>query len=182
MVNIENAKLLVQDVQRHREAFDMNVWIFRDQDLTLEAFSKLGVDSLTFGLEDIDSANTTCGTTLCLAGFAAMRMGWKQRLGNMIESGEFNWISSMMIAPWGSSKHPNDVNWEKIGADFLDLPQVEACRLFHYIEDNTTALEALIQLSEGVDPKSISLLNGVIELYCDCEYCDCEYDDEEDSE
>jgi hypothetical protein len=181
MVNIENAKLLVQDVQRHREAFDMSVWVFRDRDLTLEAFSKLGVDSLTFGLEDIDSANTTCGTTLCLAGFAAMRMGWKQRLGNMTEGSEFNWISSMMIAPWGSSKCPNEVNWEEIGADFLGLSHTEACKLFHYAENNTTALEALIQLSEGVDPKSISLLNGVIELYCTCDYC-CEYDDEEDSE
>lgn len=184
MVNIENARTLLADVERHRKAFSMHQWVTWS---TSQAKGNLTTGEFTVKLENIEEANTMCGTTLCLAGFAAMRVGWKQVFKIVHEEDDYSWIDNKMVSPEGETvEFTLDVDWEKIGSDFLGLDKLHAYRLFHHVtlrdsdhdNANEEALDALRQLANGVHPDDIKILALPPESFC-CFICN---EDDEDSE
>lgn len=169
MTNTENARKLVESIEAHRDAFKMSSWAWASNSLTKDHLSELGEEEVVFSLEDIDSARTTCGTTLCIAGFAAMHEGWKTKFVRGSDAYSV-WIETWMVSPRGEEMDVDDVEWEKIGAEFLGLDPQTASRLFHYVDDNRIALEALRELANGEDPEIVTILKDSSN-HCPCAKC-----------
>lgn len=148
MPNRELAQKILSLIEANRAAFNMDSWFHGDRTWTDE----MAVEPLIIGLEDITPA---CGTTMCLAGWAAVAQGYVLKsmvLPDRTLHGAFATKDSLEVlypepaVEWSSSKYTNFV---KLGAELLDIPLNDADALFG--TSNEEAEYFLRLLASGVE-------------------------------
>jgi hypothetical protein len=160
----EAAGQVLEFIRQHRKAFDMHSWA----DYNNSIMRKNSVPSgFQVKLENIEQANTRCGTTLCVAGFATMATGWTQSLVKYEDHWggwyDFNWIS-----PGGAVVNDGEVPFEKIGRGYLELTEHQGNVLF-FTFDNGKVEGWLERLASGESP---DFLNDIYTGECiNCEIC-----------
>lgn len=174
MVNIEAVKAVIKSIEDQRDAFRMYSWHSRSSARVLDTLRSTDGHVFVVVPENIDAAATQCGTTLCIAGFATLSRGFKVEYS--IEKGYYGgeYVKTEYIAPNGDYLF-GEPNWLEEGAEALGLDEQAASRLFHYVNDNDVALEALKQLAAGVDPSDIEIIGDDDSNHCDCSICDFNY-------
>lgn len=129
MPNVENAKLLLGIVQDNLERFNMECFIggnANEVEITRERV--------------LNTEDNLCGTTFCLAGFAAVLNGWEIKASPR----DRDLFRHPDARPHFSPERPH---WEGEGEKFLGISSELAEELF--FSSNETALKALTMLAEG---------------------------------
>jgi hypothetical protein len=131
MANTELARKMLRLIKLNREAFDMDTW-FNSQD---------GIMPQALVIELENDSSPTCGTTMCLAGWAAVANGWvlkNQQVDGRIIHGAFaSKESTEVLYPefWRDSLTNEEVitnytDFPKLGSELLDIPLKWADALF----------------------------------------------------
>lgn len=188
-INYAAIKRVVEQIKAHRKAFNMTWWSEYNWARTRDYIETLGDGtSVVLQLENIDTVGTQCGTTLCIAGFAMLDAGWKVKYASKRD--EYgSWVESQWYSPHGGRYAPD---WVVDAAKYFGLPVQPASRLFHYINDNDEALEALEDIANGVPFEEIYILQDESDHCRECSTCqfeshwsedeDCEDEDCEDED
>jgi len=146
MANIENARTLLEVVklEKAKASGTFNMAYFLRELVPMDD----GIEEVI--VESTETANI-CGTTLCLAGHAALLAGWKFKF--TLRSDEYDWTDEgyadvTYIHPSGSLTSEPD--WVYIGIKYLDIDDGLANILFFLtFDDGTCAIDMLERIANG---------------------------------
>lgn len=147
MANTELAQTMLALIEANREAFRMESWF--DGERTWQ--DEVTINPLIVELED---GTPTCGTTMCLAGWAAVASGYVLKsvvLPDKTLHGAFATKDSLDILcpePGFGGTTSSYTDFVKLGAQLLDIPLNEADALFE--ANNAEAEYFLRLLASGV--------------------------------
>lgn len=169
------AETILGRINKHRAAFEMESWHDENVEKAFDVFE----DGHVVVLEDIENADNTCGTTLCIAGFAALEAGWKQKFykGDRPWNSYFRWID-----PDGflNSDGPS---FRSEGAEYMDLTEHQSHALFYTTHDNDLAISRLERLAAGEDAETVLGYDETGEQSdCTCDLCIYGPEDDESDE
>jgi len=157
MANRANVLRVLADVLEEKErteksGFHMSSFVdlpdmaaFTDDTMTLQA----------------GQSPTMCGTTLCVAGFAALGAGWKFKFTKAVGWDGEDYARVRYINPDGVATRTLD--FETIGKDYLGISTAIAGTLFYATsDDGTTAIKILehLAMDPEADYESVSLIYG----------------------
>lgn len=164
MPNEEAAARILRQIELERNAFDMAYFHSRD------GWRELPSNDIIIGFGDTEK-RAECGTTLCIAGWAALDAGWKINYHR-----EDGWVRKITINPNGMAE---EIPWEAEGRKQLGLSEHFAEFLFLTLANggDDAALAVLCQLAEGRDEDEIEEFTEHASRDCDC---NCMYDDEDE--
>jgi hypothetical protein len=167
MTTAEAAGKVLEFIRNHREAFEMDAWSgyeyhsLRSNDVP---------DGHVIRLESIDQEYTQCGTTLCVAGFAAMATGWTQRIVKQADTrNDHTWYDMNWINPEGRMVEERCIPFTTIGRDYLGLTEHQANVIF-FTYNRSTVEDWMHRLANGEDPSFLNDEFGSGECF-DCIYC-----------
>jgi hypothetical protein len=159
----------------------------------MSSFFRLGVITLPGEANELTVEAgvkpSMCGTSLCVAGFAAIEAGWKINLKQEVHGGYKSVAKSYTSPGPKGSVQFGEPEWEEIGREFLGLREDYAHILFFsYHDDGEQAIEILTKLAFGTE-----ITHGEWEKYrknADCSMGDFDgygwepdyYEDEDDLE
>jgi hypothetical protein len=98
---------------------------------------------------------TVCGTSLCVAGFAAIEAGWSVQIEKIKHNdswGKWDEYNTHWLTPEGTRK-AGDPDWWEVGAEYLGLELYQAFIIFHAtFDDGAQSIRILERLAVGDMP------------------------------
>jgi hypothetical protein len=149
------ADILEEKKAKEKNAFDMSSFI--DFDSTFLEGALAHKDELVL---EAGVSPSTCGTTLCVAGFAAIEAGWTAtfKKATKVYAGYNNdgsdYVDTMVKTYWtdpdGKDNGTYGPEWELVGAEYLELEPAQAQILFYAThDDGSFAIAILERLARG---------------------------------
>ena len=144
--NVPLAEEVLRSIIGHPEEHDQSTWFevtdyekLPKVDLSRDQTGDAAEESVTVTVQGM--LEGSCGSTACIAGWAALLSGWKVRTTKITWDDGFEEVESIAVSPEGT-KQRGSVDFEEEGGELLGLDYDDA----HFLFYNTEGEQAIVVL------------------------------------
>lgn len=159
-INIPLAEEVLRSIIGHPEEHDQSTWFevtdyekLPKIDLSRDQTEDAAEESVTVTVQGM--LEGSCGSTACIAGWAALLSGWKVRTTKITWDDGSEDVESIAVSPEGTQQR-GSVDFEDEGGELLGLDHDDA----HFLFYNTAGEQAIVVLYgyiKGIeDPRQIT--------------------------
>ena len=158
--NVPLAEEVLRSIIGHPEEHDQSTWFevtdyekLPKVDLSRDQTGDAAEESVTVTVQGM--LEGSCGSTACIAGWAALLSGWKVRTTKITWDDGFEEVESIAVSPEGT-KQRGSVDFEEEGGELLGLDYDDAHFLF-YNTEGEQAIVVLYGYIKGInDPRQVT--------------------------